>query len=712
MAETQLLPPLAALSANALPWPMVGGAKLYKPIVFKPAQSMGTVGGAAVDEDMGPRPVPPSPTRAQEPPAGGLRIDTGRSTATVEGEENEAAGALPVPPPPALAPFLARAAAHPASNLRVKCGGPVVARVYGTACKDGVSTTADALTGFAALTESSEMVLGAVPRIFHSLKASYVLDAFNETGLVITAEGPAVAGDPIVAALTAVHEGRPVARSLDGGAGETAVQGIALLRFMSVRAPPTAAEANWNVRRFTAPDLRETLLHLVKKHEVTLANTRASALFGPGMPGEARYNGYAADHVRRQAVVKEWFGQLATPGSPVLVTLPKAELIRSQGKNSKVWAAATEFRTTERVLYLAAISCAGGARGAGTVMLKRVTALADAIGAYVFIRAVPMDGLCYTFYAAAGFQFVRHKVAMPTGKAANEAFDCPYMMRAPNAGRREEARDVPYPPSRNWGLVANTRFTPRQAHSTPYSAHVQAWDANDEESLRGQHLMAEDGVLAEANAPRNISFPELPLWATPTVGDVVTDDAAREIMLHLCGPPVAARAGARARETEEEQEDAPLTKKPRVVQESVEEEEEESPERAEQFVYPPALIAGMVATYGRVLGAPAADEPAVYAALCVLVKLAEQGAAVMGEQEGALRAPIEGALRRHGLASLRVAQEGVRFFKCAATLGQPLSASAVRLLLELADAFPASALLARDSAQAISESLEGDAYGY
>lgn len=711
MAATQLLQPLAALSANVLPWQLTGGAKLYKPIVFKPAPSMGTVGGAAVDEDMGPRPVPPSPTVALAPPAGALRIDTARSTATVEGEENEAAGALPVPPPAALAPFLARAAAHPALNLRVNCGGPVVARLYGTACKDGVSTTGDALTGFAALAKSSEVVRGAVPRIFHTIKASYVLDAFNETGLVITAEGPPVKGDPVVAALTAVHEGRPVAPSLEGGAGETAVQGIALLRFMSVRAPPTAAEANWNVRRFTTPELRATLLHLMTQHRGTLKNTRASALYGKGMPGEARREAYEEDHVRREAVVQEWFTQLDTPGSPVNVTLPKAQLTRSQGKNNMVPAAPTEFSTTERVLYLAAISCAGGARGAGTVMLRRVTALADAIGAYVFIRAVPMDGLCYTFYAAAGFQFVRHKVAMPTpgSKAANEAFECPFMMRAPNAGRREEAKDVPYPPSRNWGLVATTRFTPRDVHTTPYGAHVQAWDANDEESLRGQHLMAADGVLAEANAPRNISFPNLPLWGTPTVGDFVTDAAAREIMLHLCGPPTAGGAGARARDVEEEEEDAPPAKKPRV-EERVE-EEEEGLDGADSFVYPPALIAGMVATYGRVLGAPGAEEPAVYAALCVLVKLAEQGT-ILGAHEGPLRSPVETALRRHGRASLRVAQEGVRFFKCAATLGEPLPTSAVQLLLELADAFPASALLARDSAQAISESLEGDAYGY
>lgn len=484
-----------------------------------------------------------------------------RAPAEAAAAAEEVCGA-PAPPPVRVPPtavtaLLARAAAHPAAPLRIAIAlGQPVARVYATPPAHGRPTTGGTASSFGALTGVESFVRGLLPRVYHSIQHAYVLDALRATDIVVTAESGGVARDPIVAALTACHEGRePLAAATSAGGLDTAVQGFALLRLMLVRAPDSAASSNWNLRRFTAANMTEALGKLWAGHEATLAGTEGMPMYAPGAPGAARLAAYRVAHGARKALLQQWRAALADAASATCAALPPAEVTRTQGRNSNVLAAAPTFQSGDRVLYLSAISGAGGTRGCGSVMLRRITALADSLGAYVVIRAVPIDGLCYTFYSDAGFQFVRHKTTMP-GPGADD-YDCPLMLRAPDAARVAAARTVPLPPERAWGLDASRRFQPGVGTATvvgPFRTHVAAWDACDEYQVRGQHLMALDGVLEAYSAPRAMTFRGLPAWGAPTVGDAVTDADARALVAHMGAlapvPPVAQLGVVRAREEE------------------------------------------------------------------------------------------------------------------------------------------------------------------
>ena len=400
-------------------------------------------------------------------------------------------------------------------------------------------TTGGERSNFAVLKKNEKVVKGGLPRFFWSIQIGYILECLHATDIVFTAENANVVPDDFMReALLCAERGKevpPRAREPRVRA-RTGVRGMAFVRLLMADVCA--------LRRFTADEMKCALDHLAAGHVETLASTKSMALYNtPGAPGYARLLAYIASHSVRLERIAELKRALDDETSPTFKAMPTAEAVNARGRATTATVASMELEPGSRVMYIAALSCSGNSRGAGGIMLRRITAFADAIGAYIIINAVPLDGLCYTFYAGAGFQFVRYNVA------CLEATDymCPMMMRAPDATRRVEAATIPMPAMREWGTDNKERFkslrtlpssrTSAPPSFGPFADFVRAWDAEEEHQARGLSLANKDGFEHLLHLPRAPSlFRDLPAWGSAETKDKVGPALATRLAVRMGAP--------------------------------------------------------------------------------------------------------------------------------------------------------------------------------
>lgn len=456
------------------------------------------------------------------------------------------------PAPRQLSPqetFKAREETHPALPVLIRPGKPGPprdawrAREYVTQNK----TTGGNRSNFDVLKLNEAMIKGLFARVFWSLDHAYIIECLQATDMIVTAENvDEVVGDVMRECLLFAERGeRAPSRPGATGPVETGVGAMAFVRFLAVGVG--------SYRRYTADEYKKALDILAQGHVETLASTRRMALYNvPGAPGNRRLEAYATSNPVRLALIAAIKRELDTPNSLAAKAMP-AELVtvNGRGNNTPAVVAAPEVVPGDRVMYVSHISCSGGSRGAGGVVLRRLTALADSLGAFIILGAVPTDGLPYTFYADAGFQFVRHTVACSTDP---EDYLLPLMMRAPDADRRKEAAAIPMPAMRPWGDAARRFLPTRTARTTPYplgpfAAHVLTWDANKDCQARGLSLMRQDGVEDAVHLPRApFVFSGLPAWGAKETRDYVSDAHARLLTARMGASAAAAAAAVKTDE--------------------------------------------------------------------------------------------------------------------------------------------------------------------
>ena len=435
-----------------------------------------------------------------------------------------------------VAAFLEHAQRHASLEVRVRTGGNRRACIYTTRPLYGAPTCGATKSGFARLCSSASFVRGSARRIFHSIELDFVLGCLPQTDIIVTAEGEALPSDPLVAALRAAERGQPTQGEEEGT--ETAVQAMALLRMYRLHPEHcTGVPITWNLRQATAPDMAVAAVAFHACLTETLQDTRADTLFnaGPEAPGHTRLVAYEALVPGLREDLASLSRELADEGSATFRALPPGEAAVSRG-SAPASAAPLFLRPGDHVLYLQVISAAGGARGAGTTVMRRILALADALGAYVAIRALALDGLPYTFYWRLGFRFVRHTVEL-------RGVSMPLLMvRAPGGPR---PLGLLMPPCRAWGTSSKDRFeSPSASVSLPPSlqASVAAWDRMGKRNItcaRGLHLMALDGVLEAHTAGRTSRYSPPAEWGARGPESMPPEEAAALMGTMTAPPPPA-----------------------------------------------------------------------------------------------------------------------------------------------------------------------------
>ena len=445
---------------------------------------------------------------------------------------------------------------------------------------------------FEKLLQYDLFVRAMLPMLLAGIDIEYALKSVAEADVLVVEvsvdeKGENDANDPLLVLLASVATRASPALPFNYGClnTETRVRGFAAVTFM--RRTPQAPD----MRLFTPEETCVTLQRLLTDAEKQLEMHKKDPLYtGVDAPCAPRLQQYEA-LVRDGRVLTEMVcAEIAKPDSSFRASFPYAIGVQAQGCNTTAASAAVVvMEPYELFMFVTLVASAPYIKSrAGTRVMRRITAIADGLGANVFLKAVPHDLLPLTFYMPLGFQFTR----IPVTFDHYSFLECRDMLRIPDKNRQRcdvGERVHPIRARKKWGTPATRWQLPVLGINSPITSALRtfmlAWDTQC--IARSDMLFAQCGILDAACAVRSLATtcPSFPTPGNATVDDVVDDNTLLAMFKPILASavstftpaftPLPEKAGAGERPH-------PL-KRPRV------EGEEGSDEEEEETVPPPAL---------------------------------------------------------------------------------------------------------------------------